>query len=223
MASFLWLRRQGCGSVQAGERINAGSGNGQWAMMIALIRVTAGIYPGLLVGGAVMLSPAVRPFQGFAEPVGKCCADLAAVPVVMEGRLGLLEIDIAPGLLGVEDIADTHLDATFLFQDLFSDGCGGLSHGPDNDLSFHAPGTIKSGDLTTPSMAERELVVQVHHQRGRLYIDGFAIEHPAEFIVVDVGIEHGGPSFHNRDLGADGQAGVLPAADISPADNGCAA
>src|SRR5882724_1772548 len=138
----------------------------------------------------------------------------------MEGRLGLLEIDISFYLLGIEDIPDAELDAAFIAEYLLGYGAGNLSHGIHNDLAFDALGTVEPGDLGSPAMWKSELIIEVKGKVGRADVDILAVERAFELVVIQVGVKNAGPPFGDGYIGADGYACALPATDIPPADDG---
>src|SRR3569623_687739 len=98
--------------------------------------IAARFHPTFFIARSAM-SSSTGPLEGFPEVPAEGHRDLAAVPQVPEGGFGLLEIDIAMDLVGVEKVADGQLERCLVLEYLFGNGCGGLSHGGDDDLAFH--------------------------------------------------------------------------------------
>ena len=62
------------------------------------------------------MSSSTHTLQGFAKIVGKGHGHLPAIPVIGECRLRLLEVDIAFGFVGIEDIADGQLKTALILD-----------------------------------------------------------------------------------------------------------
>src|SRR6185312_644014 len=135
---------------------------------IALIAVPARFYPAFFFTGAAVPTAIVGgPLHRLTKIPGESRRHHPAVPTVMKGRFGLLEIDISMDLVGVKEVSDGQLQACFFFHDLFGDGDCSLTHGVNDYLSFHTLRPVKSGQFPGPAMGESELVIDVDEQGGR--------------------------------------------------------
>src|ERR1700754_3976991 len=69
-------------------------------------------------------------------------------------------------------------------------------------------------------MGKGELVSDVEQNGSRIHIYVLAIEHTAEFAIVEIAVQNGGPPFRHGYLRADGYTGILTFSDIAVANDG---
>src|SRR6185437_6516384 len=87
-----------------------------------LITIAPGLYPILFIACAVPVGPrSGHTLERFAETPAKGQGHLPAVPAVRERGFGLLEIDIAVRMIGIEDITHRQLQRGLVMHDLLGD------------------------------------------------------------------------------------------------------